>query len=562
MVVVTSNMVNVYLYFMIISQKSLASLLALSVALFFNSSLLAQMAPKLVVGITVDQMRWDYLKRFQHRWHPQGGFRRLMQDGFSCNNTQIDYLPSFTACGHAGIYTGSVPAIHGITGNSWWDNNKQEFVYCTEDDSVKTVGSTTDLGLMSPVNLLTTTITDELKLAVNFRNKSIGISLKDRGAIIAAGHNADAAYWYDNEAGQWITSTFYMQELPAWVKKFNTPSKVDSLYKLDWPTLYPAETYVQSIFDRKGFEVRTFGTSERKFPYSLRKNAGKDYSILPATPQGNTLTTEFAKATILGEQMGADSIPDFLAISYSSTDYIGHAFGPNSMEIEDAFLRLDKELGQFFDFLDKQVGKGAYLVFLTSDHGVAHVPGFMKVNKMPGGLIDDKKLNEQLNEALKQQFGVENLTKNITNSQVVFNVDLIKKTKKLGQSDVAEFVISWLESQPGISRAIRLADAGRSAIPEHLATQVKNGYFPVRSGHIQIVYKSGYIEGFPNGGSTHGTGFGYDTHIPLLWYGWKIKPGRSSRNMTMSDIAPTLAALLDIQEPSGSVGKVIVELLN
>jgi predicted AlkP superfamily pyrophosphatase or phosphodiesterase len=483
-----------------------------------------------------------------------------MNDGFSCNNTQINYLPSYTASGHAGIYTGTVPAIHGITGNSWWDNNKQEYVYCTEDDTAKTVGSSTDAGHMSPVNLLTTTIGDEIKLATNFRNKTIGIALKDRGGIIAAGRSADAAYWYEAESGQWITSSYYMQEIPAWVKKFNSPARVDSLYKLDWHLLYPAETYVQSIFDRKGFDVRTFGSSERKFPYGLKRNVGKDYSILSATPHGNTLTTEFAKAAILNEQMGADSITDLLAVSYSSTDYIGHAYGPNSLEIEDAFLRLDKELGQFFDFLDKQVGKGAWVVFLTADHGMAHVPGFMKVNKMSAGLVDDKVLTNQLNEALKQQFGVENLTKGISNAQVILNVDLIKKTKKLGQSDVAEFVITWLESQEGISRAIRLVDASRSAIPDHLATQIKNGYFPLRSGHIQILYKSGYIEGFPNGGSTHGSGYAYDTHIPLLWYGWKIKHGQSARNMTMSDIAPTLAALLNIQEPSGSVGNVIYEL--
>ncbi len=545
---------------MVIYQNVLVRLIVPVLVLGFPASLFGQTAPKLVIGITVDQMRWDYLQRFKNRWSPQGGIRRMMNEGFSCNNTQINYLPSFTACGHAGIYTGSVPAIHGITGNTWWDNNKQENVYCTEDDSVKTVGSSTDFGHMSPVNLLTTTICDELKLSTNFRNKTIGIALKDRGGILAAGHSADAAYWYDDEVGQWITSTYYMADVPGWVKKFNTPARVDSLYKLDWHLLYPAESYVQSIYDRSGYDVRTFGSSERKFPYGLKRNAGKNYSILPATPHGNTLTTEFSKAAILGEMLGADSIPDFLAISYSSTDYIGHAYGPNSLEIEDAFLRLDKELGQFFDFLDKQVGKGAWLAFLTADHGQAHVPGFMRVNKMPAGLIDDKLLANKLNEALKQQFGVENITKGIVNSQVVFNVDLIKKTKKLGQSDVADFVIAWLESQEGVARAIRLVDASRSAIPDYVATQIKNGYFPARSGHIQIIYKSGYIEGFPNGGSTHGTGYNYDTHIPLLWYGWAIKPGKSARSMTMSDIAPTLAALLGIQEPSGSIGQVIHEL--
>jgi hypothetical protein len=287
---------------MVIQQTPLARLLTPIFMLLFHAPVQAQSAPKLVVGITVDQMRWDYLFRFRDRWSPQGGIRRMMNDGFSCNNTQINYLPSYTASGHAGIYTGTVPAIHGITGNSWWDNNKQEYVYCTEDDTAKTVGSSTDAGHMSPVNLLTTTIGDEIKLATNFRNKTIGIALKDRGGIIAAGRSADAAYWYEAESGQWITSSYYMQEIPAWVKKFNSPARVDSLYKLDWHLLYPAETYVQSIFDRKGFDVRTFGSSERKFPYGLKRNVGKDYSILSATPHGNTLTTEFAKAAILGYQ--------------------------------------------------------------------------------------------------------------------------------------------------------------------------------------------------------------------------------------------------------------------
>ncbi len=549
-----------YLYYMIKSQISLVGLLTCVFVLFISVFSSAQKAPKLVVGITIDQMRWDFLMRFQHRWHKQGGIRRLLDHGYACNNTQIMYLPSYTGCGHASIFTGSVPAIHGITGNSWWDTKKQEYVYCSEDDSVKTVGSTTELGMMSPVNLLTTTIADELRLACNFRNKTVGIALKDRGAILAAGHSANAAYWYDSEAGQWITSSYYMTELPGWVKKFNTPAKVDSLYKLDWRLLFPIETYVQSVSDRSGYDVRSFGSPERKFPYSFKKYAGSNYSIISATPHGNTLTNEFAKATVTGEQLGADSIPDFLAISYSSTDYIGHAYGPNSLEIEDCYLRLDIELGHLFDFLDKQVGEGAWLAFLTADHGVAHVPGFMKFNKLPGGIIEDKKMQEQLSEALKQQFGVGELIKGIINAQVIFNVELIKKTKKLGQSDVSDFVIDWLEKQKGISRAIRIEDIAKAALPDYVANLIKSGYYPPRSGHVQIIYESGYIEGFSNGGTTHGTGYTYDTHIPLLWYGWGIRPGQTRRKISMSDIAPTLAALLNIQEPSGSIGQVIHEL--
>jgi predicted AlkP superfamily pyrophosphatase or phosphodiesterase len=519
-------------------------------------------APRLVVGITVDQMRWDYLYRFQHRLHDQGGFKRLMQDGFSCEKALISFSPSFTASGHASIFTGSVPALHGITGNNWWDHENQRYEYCTGDDGVHTVGSSSDAGNMSPVHLLTTTICDELKLATNFRSKTIGIAIKDRGGILPAGQSANAAYWYDDVSGEWITSSYYMKVLPDWVKAFGTRAKVDSLYKLDWNLLYPPSTYTQSVANRKTYEVRIFGSPERHFPYNLNRFAEVNYGMIPSTPQGNTLTAEFAKATITGEQLGADTIPDFLALSFSALDYIGHAFGPNSIELEDAFLRFDLELGSFIDFLDANVGKGAYLLFLTSDHGAAHVPGFLKEQKVPSGLVDQKKMTSALNEALKMEFGNEGLVKYILNFQVILNTAFIEKHKKLNFSNVANFVVGWLEKQEGVSRAVRLDNLENVSMPEIQRMQLVKAYLPNRSGHVQIIYKPGYFEGFLSGGSTHGSGYSYDTHIPLIWYGWKIRPGKTMRTIGMADIAPTLAHLLNIQEPSGSIGTVIHELGN
>ncbi|MCU0388178.1 MAG: alkaline phosphatase family protein [Chitinophagaceae bacterium] len=545
------------------SDRNLIIRSSIILALAFIASFAeAQKRPRLVVGIVIDQMRWDYLERFKNRWHTLGAFNRLMQGGFSCNSTYINYLPSYTASGHASIFTGTFPAIHGITGNSWWDNTLQGYSYCTGDDSVKTVGSSTDLGHMSPVNLLTTTIADQLKIATSFKNKSIGIALKDRGGILAAGHSADAAYWYDSEEGKWITSTYYMDELPSWVTNFRTTEKVDSLYKLDWHLLYKEESYLLSSMPNLRPAAQPFGTPSRRFPVNLKRYAGENYGILPAIPQGNTLTTEFAKAAILGEKLGADTITDMLAISYSSTDYIGHAFGPVSKELEDAFLRLDIELGQFFDFLDKQIGKDEWLVFITSDHGVAPVPTVAKNVKLPAGNIEDKLLNNGLNEALKQSFGIDQFSKGINNLQVILNIDLIKKVKKVSISDVSEAAIAWLEKQPGILRAVRLEDLGWASLPDAMEDQIKNGYYPVRSGHIQLIYKSGFIEGSMSGGTTHGTGYNYDTRIPLLWYGAKINPGSIYRKTFITDIAPTLSAILGIQEPSGSIGEVITELID
>ncbi len=337
--------------------------------------------PKLVVGIVVDQMRWDYLYRYYDRYEPDGGFKRLLNQGFSCENTFIPYTPTVTACGHTSIYTGSVPAIDGITGNEWWDYNTSQFVYCTEDDNVKAVGGNTDAGKMSPHNLLVTTIGDELRLATNFRNKVIGIALKDRAAILPAGHSANAAYWYDEKTGDWITSSYYINDLPKWVKDLNAKKLVDSYYAQNWNTLYPLNTYLQS-------------EPGKGFPHNLSQFAGKNYGVLAATPYGNTFTFEMAKAAITGEQLGTDSSSDLLAISISSPDYIGHTFGPNSAEQEDDYLRLDKDLGDFFRFLDKQIGKGKYLVFLSADHGVAHVPAFLKEHKIPAGNVDDQKITE------------------------------------------------------------------------------------------------------------------------------------------------------------------------
>ncbi|MBK5272760.1 MAG: alkaline phosphatase family protein, partial [Bacteroidia bacterium] len=309
--------------------------------------------PKLVVGIVIDQMRWDYLYRYYDRYASNGGFKKLLNQGFSCENTMIPYVPAVTACGHSCIYTGSVPAIHGITGNLWWDNEQQRKVYCTEDKSVKTVGSNSSLGEMSPRNLLVTTICDELKLATNFRSKVIGIALKDRGSIITAGHSADAAYWYDNTTGDWITSTYYMNDLPKWVKDFNAQKLVNKYYKQGWNTLFPLNTYSQSTVDNTSWEGTLGG--EKGFPYDTKDFVGKNYYPITTMPQGNTLTTEMAKAAIKGEQLGADDITDFLAISFSSPDLIGHTFGPNSIEEEDDYLRLDKELGDLLDYLDSNV---------------------------------------------------------------------------------------------------------------------------------------------------------------------------------------------------------------
>jgi predicted AlkP superfamily pyrophosphatase or phosphodiesterase len=514
--------------------------------------------PKLVVGIVIDQMRWDYLYRYYDRYLPNGGFKRLLNQGFSCENTLIPYSPTVTAPGHTTIYSGSVPAIHGIAGNLWWDNDQQRDVYCTEDKTVKTVGSGSAMGAESPRNLLVTTICDELRLATNFQAKVIGIAIKDRSGILPAGHSANAAYWYDSQDGSWITSSYYMTDLPQWVKELNARKLVDKYYEQGWNTMYPVNTYTQSTADDKAYEAKGIGTG---FPYDLKKFIGKNYSAILSTPQGNSFTIEMAKSAIEGEKLGADAITDFLALSFSSTDYIGHAYGPNSMEQEDDFYHLDKDLGDFLNYLDSKIGQGQYTVFLSADHGVAHVPAFMKENKFPAGNFNEAAVVESLNKQLKDKFGQSDLALHFSNYQLVLNNNVINSERKLNREEIIQAAISFLSKQEGVLKVFDLQQLGTVALPDKIREMIENGYYPSRGGDIMVILKPNYIENFVSTGTTHGMWNPYDAHIPLIWYGWGIKPGKTNREVYMTDIAPTVAALLHIQMPSGCIGKVITEIV-
>lgn len=513
--------------------------------------------PKIVVGLVMDQMRWDYLYRYYDRYSETGGFKRMLNQGFTCENTYIPYTPTVTACGHSTIYTGSVPALSGITGNFWWDNDQMRGVYCTEDKTVNTVGSNSNQGKMSPRNMLVTTICDELRLATNFKSKVIGVAIKDRGGILPAGHSANAAYWYDNSAGKWITSTYYMNELPKWVAEYNNQKIVDSFYEKGWTLLYPESTYLQSTADEKNYESKPFGS---KFPYDLKNFIGKDYGKISTTPMGNSLTFDFAKKALINEQLGADNITDFLAISFSSPDYIGHTFGPNSVEAEDGFLRLDRELGDFFDFLDAKIGKGQYTAFLSADHGAAHVPEFMQENRLPGGRIFMSTVTSNLNKALNEKYKIANIIVSDENYQVHLNHPALDSAK-LDKTEIINWIIQKLLAEPGIDRAFSLKELNNIPLPSTVRKMLNNGYYPKRNGDIQFILKPNYIDAWNNTGTTHGLWNPYDSHIPLLWYGWGIRQGKTNRDTYMTDIAPTLGALLHIQMPNGSIGEVITEVL-
>jgi len=515
--------------------------------------------PKLVVGLVVDQMRWDYLYRYQELYGANG-FKRILNQGFSNENAMIPYTPTYTAVGHTCVYTGSVPAITGIIGNGWFDKTSGRSVYCTEDSTVSTVGSNTTAGKMSPVNMWTTTITDELRLSNNFKSKVIGISLKDRGAILPAGHSANAAYWYDDKPGKWISSSYYMEKLPAWVDQFNAKDLPSVYMSKDWNTLLPINKYDQSTADDKPYENSLSGEKSPVFPHKLSTvTDAKKYSMFKTTPFSGTYSFEFAKAAIENESLGKNTVPDFLALSISTPDYIGHTFGPNSIEVEDTYLRLDNDIADFLAYLDKSVGEGNYLFFLTADHGVAHIPGFMAEHKIPAGNFNDDNLAKKINESIDSVFGIKKAIQTVMNYQVYLNTDLIEKEGK-DLAAIKKLVIKMIKEEPFVVTAFATEDLAVTVLPQPQKEMMINGYNPKRSGDIQFTAKPGYFDGGTKG-TTHGLWNPYDAHIPLLWFGWNIKPGKSNREVYMTDIAPTLAAMLQIQMPNGTVGKVITEVI-
>jgi predicted AlkP superfamily pyrophosphatase or phosphodiesterase len=543
-------------------KKIITSLLLLY---FFNTAssqtqkLIVPSKPKLVVGIVVDQMRWDFLYKYIDRYG-SGGFKRLLGEGFSCENTMINYLPSFTAVGHTCIFTGSVPSVNGITGNDWTEQLTGKQMYCTADSTVTSVGNESEDGKMSPRNLLVTTITDELRIASNYQSKVVGVSLKDRAAILPAGHTPTGAFWLDDASGHFITSSWYMEKLPDWVNTFNNSNAINELIKNGWNTLYNGDTYTKSDADDEPYEGKYKGETTSTFPHNIQELYKTSKGVFRSTPFGNTLTLNFAKAAVDGYQLGQGTATDFLTINCASTDYVGHMFGPNSMEIEDTYLRLDQELAKFFSFLDTKIGKGNYTVFLTADHGVAHAIGYMQKHKLPAEFLVPKPMLDSLNKLLQEKFGTEKLVRSGMNYQV--NFDMLKiYSQHLDFDAIKKLTVEYLQQQPGINYAVDVAKIGEAPIPEPLKTMIINGYNFKRSGAVEVIPNAGWFDGYAKTGTTHGTWNPHDTHIPLVFMGWGIHHGTSNRVINMTDIAPTVAALLHIQMPNGCIGKPIEEVI-
>jgi arylsulfatase A-like enzyme len=464
--------------------------------------------PRLVVGLVVDQMRWDYLYYYYDQLE-EGGLRRLVDEGYSCANTMINYVPTITAIGHTSVYTGSTPALHGICGNNFMENGRER--YCCTDESVRPVGSTSEAGMRSPRNMLANTIGDQLRLATEFRSRVIGVALKDRAAILPAGHAANAAYWYDNSVGHFITSTYYMNELPQWLQQYN----------------------------------REHGTKP-----------GEDQRLLP---QGVAVTFDMAEAVLEHERLGMGDETDMLTISVSSTDAISHEYGTRADITQESYRVLDRKLAHFLKLLDEKFGRDGYLLFLTADHGGAHNPNYMNAHKLPAGGWASADLRKKANTALQQRFGVDKLI--AANYSDFFYLNHAKiDSAGLSLQEVKDEAIRQLQTEDHLLYVVDCEHAATAPIPQLIRERIINGYNRHRTGDIYCLPRANQFSWVPASnyaGTTHGEWNPYDAHIPLVFMGWHIQHGETTKPTRIVDIAPTVCALLHIQMPSACIGDAI-----
>lgn len=508
--------------------------------------------PKLVVGVVVDQMRYDYLVRFNDKY-VDGGFRRLLKDGFSFTNANYNYVPTYTACGHTCVYTGTTPSHNGIVSNDWFNRYTKSNTYCVSDTTVSSLGTTSISGKMSPVNLLTTTIGDELKLATNFRSKVLGIALKDRGSILTAGKGADAAYWHDPYSNNFVTSTYYMNALPTWVEDFNHRKVADSLLANPWTTLLPIEQYTESSPDDSPYEGIFKGETKPVFPHNLPALKTENSELIRDVPFGNTLTKEFVFSAIQAEKMGKGSETDFLAISFTSTDYVGHMFGVNAIETEDTYLRLDRDIADLLRFLDNYVGKDEYLLFLTADHGAVTNPVFNDDHRMTGEFFEGTSVMDSLKSELKRVYGEGNFILSRSTQNIYLDRDLIA-SKKIKLEEIQNRIAAFISNFEGVSAVMTATELQKGIERTGVYEFMQNGFNPQRSADVIVQLQPGWISWSTKTGTTHGSAYRYDTHVPMIYFGKNVHSGNSATPVNITDIAPTISTFLNIEFPSGNTG--------
>lgn len=513
--------------------------------------------PKLVVAILVDQMRYDYLERFAGLM-PPGGFKLLTEHGASMTFARYNYCPTVTGPGHASFLSGATPAMHGIIANDWFDRQTGKKRYCVEDTTVEGVGTKTAKGRMSPRNFTGTTLADQMRLA--FGSKVVGVSMKDRGAILPAGKKPTGAYWFEAASGDFVTSTYYKRELPGWVKEFNGRRRPAQFMGQTWDRLLSPNDYPTP--DAAPGEGLMPGETNVTFPHTILPGSSGGFDTITSSPFGNQLLAEFAQAAVEGEGLGLGARPDLLCVSFSSIDYVGHRFGPYSQEVQDITLRLDRQLAELFAYLDKKVGLGHTLIVLTADHGVAPTPEYAAAQGLDGSRVTEAGLMKEIDAALAARFGPGDYFQwpEMFDGNVYLNREALKQ-KGIQVAEAADTIREWALASGKFQACYSREQLLDGRAPGLVGRLVVNGYNPERGGDVVLILKPYIIAGTGKTGTTHGSPYNFDTHVPVLFYGAGIRPGRYADEFNITDIAPTLCAALRIEEPSGCMGKPFVKAL-
>lgn len=493
--------------------------------------------PRLVIGIVVDQFRYDYTTRFRADYN--GGIGRLLRQGAVFTNARYQHFPTVTGVGHAAFMTGAPPALSGIISNDWFDRDTGKTVGCVSDPDTRMLGA--NGAGSSPRRLAASTLGDEMKMAWRGKPRVIGVSLKDRAAILPAGHMADGAYWFDTRSGAFVTSNFYFAEMPEWVNTFNAAHPADRYVGAEWKPLVPSPDY-------PAFSKRFSGPAGPSF-----------YSSLDAAPYGNELVEAFAERAIESERLGADDVTDLLTVSFSANDYVGHNVGPDAPEVRDMAIRVDRLIGKLLDFANAKVGAGNVLVVFTGDHGVAPMPELMAQRKMPNGRFSGRPMLDAIQQSLTAKYGEAKWVLANSGGGISLNREPII-AKKLDEAEVERTAAAAIERMPHIYRVYTREQLLNGIETDDPVTQrVVNGFYPSRAGDLLVV-EDAFSLGSPSG-TSHGTVWGYDSHVPMIFLGAGVKPGRYDEAAAPYDIAATLATMLDVETPSGSIGRVLTEML-
>jgi len=519
--------------------------------------------PKLVVGIVVEQLRYDQLEKFRNRLG-DNGIRRLLNEGTYFQNASFQYMLTQTAPGHATISTGAEPSYHGITSDNWYLPLKNELIYCTKDVSVNPVGGSYESGLHSPVNLQVSTFSDELKMSTNSTAKVFAVGLKENPVIFSAGHSANAAYWYDNTTGTWMSSTYYIDALPGWVIDFNAMKYPETYLNNTWELLRPAADYSDCLTDSNKYETGFGGLIQ--FPYDLKKlsskgrgNSGRDFAFIRETPFGNSFTTDFALRLIEKEGLGKDDITDYLSVCYASTDYIGHRFGPTSLESADALLRLDRDIGRLLKYLTDSLGKRNVLVYFTSSHGISEIPGILEANRIPAGYFRQNQALQLLRSYLNAVYGEGDWVKGYSEKQIFLNRTLIEDAK-IPLEEVQKKVARFLVQFTGVASAYPYSAFEANDFGNGNLRRIINNFSPQRSGDIIVTLNSGWIEKQDDYVADYNSPYEYDSHVPLIWYGWSVNRATVTRKVNLTDIAATLSSICKVPYPNACSGEPIFEI--